>query len=77
MICSECLKLGLKSRVYVGRGTTTLIYSAPFYDEDGKYHNHNPNINTTEYSCSNGHKWVEHSKSHCWCEVQNDFSTKA
>ena len=69
MICSECLELGLKSKVYVGCGSTTLAYSEPFYDEDGRYHNHNPNITTTEYSCSNGHKWTESSNYRCWCGV--------
>ena len=67
MICPECKRQGLKSRVYVGTSSVTLMYSAPFYDEEGKYHDHDPNTRTTSYSCSNGHKWVESSCGSCWC----------
>ncbi len=38
MICEECKKQGLKSRVTPGHGSSTAMYCAPFYDEDGKYH---------------------------------------
>jgi len=27
----------------------------PYYDEDGAYHNDDPNIHTTCYKCSEGH----------------------
>ena len=67
MICPECKKEGLKSRVYVGPSTSTLMYCEPFYDEDGKLHIHDLNMRTTNYSCSNGHTWSENHSGKCWC----------
>jgi len=67
MICLECKKKGLKSQVYPGVSSTTLLYCQPFYDEKGRYHDHDANTTTTEYSCSNGHKWVEKTTGSCWC----------
>ena len=57
MICPICAKKGLKSYVYVGTMTTTLMYSQPYYDEEGKYHFNDPNTRCTDYRCSNGHNW--------------------
>lgn len=67
MICPQCRKEGLKSKVYPGGGSTTLMYCQPFYDEGGKYHHHDSNTTRYNYSCSNGHEWVEYSKGSCWC----------
>jgi len=67
MLCPECKKQGLKSCVYEGISTTTCIGYTAYYDESGFYHNHDPNVTTTEYRCSNGHTWVERSTPHCWC----------
>ena len=58
MKCPKCEELGIKSKVYVGMSTSTLMYSAPYYDEDGNYHYDDPNIHETEYRCSNGHKFI-------------------
>lgn len=67
MICPECKKQGLKSKVYPGSSTRTLMYCPPFYDEEGRYHHHDSNITATEYSCSRGHKWTEETTGSCWC----------
>lgn len=67
MKCSQCVKEGKKSKVYPGVGMTTAMYCSLFYDEDGKYHHHDNNITTQEYSCSNGHKWTEKTSGSCWC----------
>jgi hypothetical protein len=58
MICEECRKQGLKSKVFIGMQTCTAMYSDSYYDEDGNYHFHDPNITTTVYSCSNDHTWT-------------------
>jgi len=58
MKCPKCVEKGLKSCVYVGTTHTTLMYASPYYDEEGNYHYNDPNTRYTEYSCSNGHKWV-------------------
>ena len=67
MICSQCKKEGKKSKVYPGVGMVTAMYCPPFYDEDGRFHNHDGNITTQEYACSNGHKWAAEVSSSCWC----------
>jgi len=55
MKCPECLKLGLKSTIEIGATTTTAMTTYEYYDEDGKYHRHDPNIRYTNYLCSNHH----------------------
>jgi len=37
----------------------TSMYCSPWYDEEGRYHNHDSNVCTSSYSCSNGHTWKE------------------
>jgi len=64
MKCKECINEGKKSRISPGMSSTTLAYYQPYYDEDGKYHHHDANITTTEYSCSNGHRWSENTSGH-------------
>ena len=59
MICPQCKKLGKRSRVYCGVSIVTCIGYTPYYDEDGNYHQNDPNKTTTEYSCSHGHFWSE------------------
>ena len=69
MICSTCRPEGEVSRVYVGSSWTTLMGGCSFYDEQGRFHDHDPNTTTIEYRCSRGHRWVEKSKHECWCAV--------
>jgi hypothetical protein len=74
MKCKQCVKEGKKSCVFVeGKSSTCLATSQPFYDEDGNYHNHDRNIMTTFYKCSNDHSWVEKSKPSCWCGWPDDL----
>jgi hypothetical protein len=65
MKCEECVEAGEKSRVTGGGGSRTLMGHSPYYDEDGIYHNHDPNTMTSSYSCSNGHRWVTKGKGRC------------
>ena len=68
MICLKCKENGLKSIIRPGASSSTLIYNCPYYDEDGKYHYHDMNTTTTNYTCSNGHQWViVSSRQSCWC----------
>lgn len=67
VICKECQKAGLQSRVFVVGSSMTLAYTAPFYDEKGNRHVHDPNATATSYRCDNGHEWSESSRSSCWC----------
>lgn len=59
MICPECQKQGLKSKVYPGVSTVTLMGISEYYDEEGRYHRDDPNIRTSSFSCSKGHRWSE------------------
>lgn len=67
MICETCKAEGKKSRVYEGYSSSTCMGYEAYYDENGKHHVHNPNATTTEYSCSNGHRWVKTIYPKCWC----------
>ena len=67
MKCPECIKEGKTSTVYVGAMRKTLMYCQPFYDKEGKYHNHDSNTTFSDYTCSNGHSGTEFSTGSCWC----------
>ena len=56
MKCPGCK--GEPSKVYPGRISTTLLGHQPYYDENGVYHDNNPNITTRRYRCSRGHRFV-------------------
>ncbi len=72
MICKECQKDGQKSTVTGGFGTTTLLASYPFWDEDGRYHLHDYNTSRRRYTCSRGHEWTEVERGSCWCGWKAD-----
>lgn len=57
--CPFCVLLGLKSTVRGGTVSGTLMYSAPYWDENGNYHYDDPNIYTSAFECSNWHYWEE------------------
>lgn len=65
MICQTCKELGLKSKVRQGVSSTTLAYFAPYWDEEGVYHDIYGNTTTRIYNCSNGHSWTESTNSKC------------
>ena len=67
MKCPQCQEENKQSRVYPGASSTTLAYYPPYYDEDGKLHDHDNNIITTDCRCSNEHEWTEKSNGSCWC----------
>ena len=58
MKCPQCVTEGKRSVVYPGMRWTTLMASAPYYDEAGNYVANDPNTTTTHYSCSEGHEWM-------------------
>lgn len=62
-ICPTCKVLGLKSQlIEIFNGYGSLGQSNTYYDEEGKYHYHNPNASITVYRCSVGHesKYYKH-----------------
>lgn len=73
MICPYCQKEGKTSRLYPNGGTSTLALGESFYDEEGRWHTHDPNIHTSGWYCSNGHRWVEKTRRACpipGCDVK-------
>ena len=58
MICPICKFKKIKSIVKPHGGSSTAMYCSPYYDENGNYHNHDLNIISESYSCSNSHHWV-------------------
>lgn len=65
MKCPKCIAEGKTSKVYPGGSSVTLMGWDTYYDEDGKFHSHDPNWVTTAYRCSNDHNWTEKSKRPC------------
>lgn len=57
--CNKCHRNGVKSVVYVGTASRTLMAINSYYDEDGNYQHNDPNKTTIQYTCSNGHNWSE------------------
>jgi len=78
MICQTCKAEGQKSTISVGCGMTTAMGYAPFYDEDGVLHIHDPNVTTRDYTCSRGHSWSASTTSKCpacsWPENEKEKS---
>lgn len=64
--CPFCVEEGLKSILYPNGSSETLMGWKSYYDEEGLYHSHNPNITTTNYSCSNGHNYNIEIKYGCY-----------
>ncbi len=65
MKCPTCVEEGEKSKIFPLGSSMTLMYCAPFYDEEGVYHHHDGNIITSEYRCSREHHWVEKRNPSC------------
>lgn len=57
--CPVCQKKGLKSKVYYKYSTRTLMGWETYWDEEGNYHNEDPNYTTHYFRCSLGHEWHE------------------
>lgn len=77
MKCPECIKEGKKSTISIGSSVITAMPVHRFYGEDGKYHEHDPNVRSTQYRCSNGHGWVDGENPKCWCEVAKEDEAEA
>ena len=76
MKCPFCIKENKKSFLQNLSGFTTLMCDDSFYDEDGKYHYHDPNKRSNKYSCSNGHQFVLGEYKECWCGFNKERNLK-
>lgn len=57
--CPECAAQDQRSRIYPGCTVVTAMCTDYYYDEDGVFHHHDPNVRSTDYTCSNGHRWFD------------------
>ena len=58
MKCPVCSREGLRSTVYGSQfSTTTDMGWQPYWDEDGVFHDHNPNGHGRSFTCSRRHSW--------------------
>jgi hypothetical protein len=72
LLCPVCQEEGLKSSVKGSDTFTTCAGVQAYWDEDGDYHRHDPNVSTTSYSCSNGHHFTVRTKRGCASCGQGD-----
>lgn len=64
--CEECEKEGKKpERIYPGSTSVTDMGYAPYWDNEGNYHEHDPNVRVTGFSCSNEHRWTQNTDKPC------------
>jgi len=54
--CPICEDRG-GAKVYPLGCSATLIGYYPYHDEEGVYHDHNPNATTSLFCCDKGHSW--------------------
>lgn len=57
--CYRCNHLGQLSEVSKAAEATTGVASRVFLDGAGRLHVHDPNLRTSEFTCSQGHRWLE------------------
>lgn len=69
MKCPICEELKLESTIRGGNSCwKTAVYYPLSFDSKGKEHNHDKNIVTYAYECSNHHVWNEEFEGKtCWC----------
>jgi len=65
--CPVCRENGSDSQVMITSESQTYMKCLPYIGKGGKQHLHDSNIFSTEYECSNGHKWVDRESGKCWC----------
>lgn len=61
VICPVCRREGQRSTVREMQTTVTLMNEVVLYDEQGHRQVLNPNVATTSYVCSRGHRFQEQS----------------
>ncbi len=79
LLCHYCLAEGKRSKVFIDNKALVQaahavhkpLLETPWWDEDGKRHDHfQPR--PTHYACSNGHHWNVTDIYSCWCGWRSD-----
>jgi hypothetical protein len=69
VLCPVCQKEGVTSKVFDLGARKTLMGWEPYYDEQGVYHRHDPNVIDNAYRCSNKHTFYRKFYHKCCSEV--------
>ena len=74
VVCPECRDQGARSRVYWNGGENqgTAVAVDRFWDEQGRFHHHDPRISHDRYRCTEGHEFQISSRNKCWCGWLHD-----
>jgi len=68
LFCPVCKAKGWTSVVREKGSSAVMGPVDKYYDEEGKYHYHDPSYIKQEYECDQRHKWEQiESASKCWC----------
>jgi len=59
MKCPTCEADGLKSQVRAQGTSYTLAMVDVFWDDNGRWHKHDPNKYSQSFYCSKGHSWYK------------------
>jgi DNA-directed RNA polymerase subunit RPC12/RpoP len=63
--CPECGSRAITPNMMSTR--TSMLYDA-FWDDDGRWHSHDPNSSERGLRCRGcGHVWAEKTYATCWC----------
>jgi hypothetical protein len=74
--CEKCVAEGKTSQLFSRGAAKTLMGHTPYHDENGKYHDHDPNYISSLYECSNRHLFVLRRKQPCGsCYYPNEQPT--
>ncbi len=77
MFCNKCIEEGEASIITPSGSSSTSMYSDPYYDGEGLYHNHDANTYSAGYHCSRGHTFIIDLKSGCRnCDYGNTQTVK-
>ena len=67
MKCKHCEAEGETSELTLHTSHTTLMCSLSYYDEEGRFHHHDPNTKSDRVTCSRGHSYEHRATDACWC----------
>jgi hypothetical protein len=69
MKCPECVTLGLMSRFNEFRVPPNKGTVERYYDEAGAHHVHDATFYRVQFTCSNGHSYMQTWQSRCPCKT--------
>jgi hypothetical protein len=68
MICEKCKEQGKTSTIFITGSLQRPFPHQAHYNEEGVYHDHDPNKYPQGFECSNNHIWVTENPLPCPAE---------